>query len=168
MSESRGPRRKPRREPRPWPIHAFAAVFLAVSAAGLVTGLTNLELSQAKFAELQPGWGWDRDRTIITLSARASIFLIPILLIWGLGRSRARWVVGFFTSVGLISAVVSLVSAAMIGTGWLFVASNAQTLANAVALAAASALLFTPAASEWLLRSHDDGGPDYGNTRVDA
>ena len=139
------------RGPRPWPIHAFAVIFLAASLIGLVLGLSDLEFAQSRFAELRPDWAWDRDRTIIALSARASIFLIPILLVWVRGRSPARWVIGFLTSLGLVNALWALTEAGMAGELAVHLAGHAQTLLTAMALFCAAALLFTPPAKQWLL-----------------
>lgn len=144
------------RGPRPWPIHAFAAIFLIVGVLGLILGLNDLEFAQARFAEVQPDWTWDRDRTIIALSARASIFLIPILLVWVRGRSPARWVIGFFTGLGLLNALWALAQAGMAGELAAHLAIHAQALATSVALAGAAALLFTTPASKWLLQGGDD------------
>ena len=132
------------RGPRPWPIHAFAVIFLISSLMGLILGLSDLELAQSRFAELQPDWEWDRDLTIIAVSARASIFLIPILLVWVRGRSPARWVIGFFTSLGLLNALWALTEAGMAGEFAAHLAGHAQTLLTAMALFCAAALLFTP------------------------
>ncbi|MEO1730175.1 MAG: hypothetical protein AAFR64_05510 [Pseudomonadota bacterium] len=144
------------RGPRPWPIHAFAAIFLVASLASLVLGLSDLDFAQSRFAELQPDWAWDRDRTIIALSARASIFLIPILLVWVRGRSPARWVIGFLTSLGLMNALWALAEAGMAGEITPHLAMNTQTLVTAIALFCAAALLFTPAAKQWLLWKSDE------------
>ncbi|MEL6486831.1 MAG: hypothetical protein AAFQ13_06775 [Pseudomonadota bacterium] len=152
------------RGPRPWPIHAFAAIFLATGLLGLILGLNDLELAQSRFAELRPDWSWDRDRTIIAPSARATIFLIPILLVWVRGRSPARWVIGFFTGLGLINALWALTKAGMAGELLAYLATHTQALATSIALAGAAALLFTVSAKRWLLH----GKEDHGDARTHA
>ncbi|MEL6237595.1 MAG: hypothetical protein AAFQ90_03270 [Pseudomonadota bacterium] len=149
---------------RPWPIHAFAAIFLAAGLLGLIPGLNDLELAQSRFAELRPDWTWDRDRTIIALSARATIFLIPILLVWVRGRSPARWVIGFFSGLGLINALWALTKAGMAGELAAHLATHTQALATSVALAGAAALLFTAPAKRWLLH----GNEDHSDARAQA
>ncbi len=124
------------RGPRPWPIRWFTLAFIAQAALAFVHQMGRLCDMQAMFVAAVPGWHFDRDLTIVALSARLSIAFIPVALVWFLANPWARWLVlflmlgrlatvpGTLTALGPDEAVaplwvVSLVLA-VIATGLLF------------------------------------------------
>jgi hypothetical protein len=129
------------RGPRPLAIRVFAAAFLAAAVLRLVRGLSDLALSQAVFAAHAPYISWDRDWTIVTLSAEFTIALIPLVWIYLFAAPFARWLVLGFGALRL----AFLDPAALIG---------------AVLVAAAMASLLTPGAARWFARkSAQEDGP---------
>lgn len=126
------------RGPRPLAIRVFAAAFLAAALLRLVRGLDNLALSQAVFAAHIPWVAWNRDWTIVTLSAEFTIALIPLVWIYLFAAPFARWLVLGFGALRL----AFLDPAALIG---------------AVLVAVAMASLLTPGAGRWFARKEEDG-----------
>ncbi len=126
------------RGPRPLAIRVFAAAFLAAAVLRLVRGLDNLALSEAVFAAHVPWVTWDRDWTIVTLSAEFTIALIPLVWIYLFAAPFARWLVLGFGALRL----AFLDPAALVG---------------AVLVAVAMASLLTPQAARWFARKEEDG-----------
>lgn len=127
--------------PRPLAIRVFAAAFLAAALLRLVRGLGDLALSQSVFAAHIPWVSWNRDWTIVTLSAEFTIALIPLVWIYLFAAPFARWLVLGFGALRL----AFLDPAALIG---------------AVLVAVAMASLLTPAAARWFARkSAQEDGP---------
>ena len=128
------------RGPRPLAIRIFAAAFLAAAVLRLVRGLDNLALSEAVFAAHMPWVSWNRDWTIVTLSAEFTIALIPLVWIYLFAAPFARWLVLGFGALRL----AFLDPAALIG---------------AVLVAVAMASLLTPGAARWFARkpAQEDG-----------
>jgi hypothetical protein len=127
--------------PRPWPIRLFAVLFLIAGTCTLASHLRNLGAFAAMLADYSPALA-NRDGAIVAASARFTITLIPVALIWLLASSVARWLVLCMAAAKLIS----LPGTVMHGS-W-------QPL-DGVALVAALAgvaLLFTPSAAQWLHR----------------
>lgn len=129
------------RGPRPLAIRVFAAAFLAAALLRLVRGLDNLAVSQAMFAAHAPWASWNRDWTIVTLSAEFTIALIPLVWIYLFAAPFARWLVLGFGALRL----AFLDPAALIG---------------AVLVAVAMASLLTPGAARWFARkAQEEDGP---------
>jgi hypothetical protein len=90
------------RGPRPWPVWLFAAAFGAAAVLRLVTGLGDLVRAQMGWIIRFPALPWDRDWTIVALSAEFTIALIPIVWIFGFANRYARWLVLGFGAIKLI------------------------------------------------------------------
>jgi hypothetical protein len=89
------------RGPRPLAIRVFAAAFLAAALLRLVRGLNDLALSETVYAVNVPWFAWDRDWTIIALSAEFTIALIPLAWIYLFAAPFARWLVLGFGALRL-------------------------------------------------------------------
>lgn len=128
------------RGPRPLAIRIFAAAFLAAAVLRLVRGLDNLALAETVFAAHAPWFAWNRDWTIVTLSAEFTIALIPLVWIYLFAAPFARWLVLGFGALRLAFL-------------------DPAALAGAVLVAAAMASLLTPAANRWFARkpAEEDG-----------
>jgi len=128
------------RGPRPLAIRVFAAAFLAAAVLRLVRGLNDLALSETVYAVNIPWFAWDRDWTIITLSAEFSIALIPVAWIYLFAAPFARWLVLGFGALRL----AMLDPAALVGP---------------LLVAVAMASLLTAQAHRWFarLREEEDG-----------
>lgn len=128
---------------RPPAIHAFAVLFAAQALIAFAAAITDLPRTQALYAATFPALAVDRDFAIIATSARASIALIPVALVWWRGARFARWLVPAMVTLRLVLARPD-----MPAVEWL-------TLVLALA---AAALLFTPGARRWFAgrRSADD------------
>lgn len=84
--------------PRPLAIRVFAAAFLAAATIRLGQGLADVELAALGLAIRLPWFSWDRDWTIVAVSAEFTIALIPIAWIYLFAAPFARWLVlGFGT-----------------------------------------------------------------------
>jgi hypothetical protein len=128
------------RGPRPLAIRVFAAAFLAAAVLRLVRGLDNLALTQAVFAAHMPWVSWNRDWTIVTLSAEFTIALIPLVWIYLFAAPFARWLVLGFGALRLAFL-------------------DPAALTGAVLVAVAMASLLTPAANRWFTRKEEEDGP---------
>lgn len=136
-----------RRGVRPWPIRLACLAFLVKASFGLLYGLSDLSNAQGAYEIGYPEFEWNRDRTIVALSAEFTIALIPILWIWFLARPFARWMV---TALGLWQAW-GLASIAIGQIGHL----HFITLDVAIPLGlivGSIALLFTPSANRYFAR----------------
>lgn len=118
------------RGPRPLAIRVFAAAFLAAAVLRLVRGLGDLDHAQSVFAAHAAWFDWNRDWTIVTLSAELTIALIPLAWIYLFAAPFARWLVLGFGALRL----AFLDPAALVG---------------AVLVAVAMASLLTPQAARW-------------------
>lgn len=123
---------------RPASIKIFAAAFLAAAVLRLVRGLGDLDHAQAVFAAHAAWFDWNRDWTIVTLSAEFTIALIPLAWIYLFAAPFARWLVLGFGALRL----AFLDPAALVG---------------AVLIAVAMASLLTPGATRWFARREEDG-----------
>lgn len=127
---------------RPWPIHAYALIVLAIGLDSYIGALRDLLGWEVTFAERLPQIPWNRDLTIVTLSARFTITCIPVAMIWIWRVQFARTLVTLFTVLLLIGFVRALASGA--------VPMTTLDIVKTLALALACALLFTRSASAWL------------------
>ena len=129
------------RGPRPLAIRVFAAAFLAAAVLRLVRGLNDLALAETVYAVNIPWFAWDRDWTIITLSAEFSIALIPVAWIYLFAAPFARWLVLGFGALRL----AMLDPAALVGP---------------LLVAVAMASLLTAQAHRWFARlPEEEDGP---------
>lgn len=129
------------RGPRPLAIRVFAAAFLAAAVLRLVRGLSDLALSETIFAVNVPWFAWDRDWTIVALSAEFTIALIPLAWIYLFAAPFARWLVLGFGALRL----AMLDPAALVGP---------------LLIAIAMASLLTPQAARWFAREpEEEDGP---------
>ena len=83
----------PVRGPRPWSIQMFALAFTVQAIATFGQDITHLAQTKASLAATFPDIAFDRDLTIITTSARLSIALIPVAMVWFLASRLARWLI---------------------------------------------------------------------------
>lgn len=131
---------KRRRGARPLAIRVFAAAFLAAAVLRLVRGLADLATAELAYAAHVPWLAWNRDATIVALSAEFTIALIPLAWIYLFAAPFARWLVLDF----------GLVRLAML---------DGSALTGAALTVVAMASLLTPAASRWFAGA-DDGDED--------
>ena len=124
------------RGPRPLVIRVFAAAFLAAALLRLVRGLTDIEMSTVAFALRAPWFAWDRDWTIIALSAEFTIALIPLAWIYLFAAPFARWLVLGFGLLRLWNL-------------------DLAALTGPVLVVVAMASLLTPQAARWFARDTD-------------
>jgi hypothetical protein len=88
---------------RPASIRWFVALFLLAALSAFVDGMRDLERTAVHLTERVPEVGYSHDATIIILSARLSIALIPTALIWFFASSVARWLATAFALGKLIN-----------------------------------------------------------------
>ena len=133
------------RGPRPLSIYAFAAMFLVAALHAYVTGLQNLDLKQMAFAATVPAEAWNRDWTIVTLSAIFSIAFIPVAWIVLFASRVAFWLVTVFTLWGL-SGAPQTISAFYSLTGTV----SWRVMIEPMLLFAALVCLWLPASRLWI------------------
>lgn len=136
---------------RPLSINIFAAAFLASALTALLDGLWDIPAMQALLREGVPGVEWNRDAVIVTLSARFSIALIPIAMVWLSAVRFARWMVSVMALGKLINLPDGL-RAIVAGGAW-----DAAWLVSLALGLLAVAMLFTPASHRWFA---DEGRVD--------
>lgn len=130
------------RGPRPLAIRVFAAAFLAAALLRMVRGFEDLALTEAVYALHAPDIAWNRDWTIVTLSAEFTIALIPLVWIYLFAAPFARWLVLGFGALRLAFLDPSALMAALL-------------------VAVAMASLLTPQAARWFARKvlPEEDGP---------
>jgi hypothetical protein len=134
---------------RPLTINVFAAAFLAAAVIALVDGLADIPAMQALLAEAVPGFIWSRDAVIVTLSARFSIALIPIALVWLTAANFARWMV----TVLALGKLLNLPKGAQIlAQGGAF---DTSWLVSLVLGLLAVAMLFAPGSNRWFAKPQE-------------
>lgn len=132
---------KVRRGPRPLAIRIFVAAFLAAALLRLARGLSDLPHAAMVYVSYAPWWPWDRDGTIVALSAEFTIALIPLVWIHLFAARFARVLVLGFGAVRL----AMFDPAALTGAGLTVVAM---------------ASLLTPGAARWFSgRAGERDGP---------
>ncbi len=130
--------------PRPWPIQFFAAILVLHGLWGLMSGLVSLDEAAAGLALFAPWIDWDRDRTIIALSASFTIVLIPVVAIWFFASRIARF---------LLSALALLALPTALGAVWVLLTGRSDDwsiVVDALVTPFAVGLLYTPEARHWL------------------
>ncbi|MBA4045013.1 MAG: hypothetical protein C0471_11425 [Erythrobacter sp.] len=128
---------------RPLSINIFAAAFLASALIAFLDGLWDIPAMQALLRDGVPDIAWSRDAVIVTLSARLSIALIPIAMVWLSAVRFARWMVTVMALGKLINLPEGLrliADGGTVDTAWL--------VSLALGLLAV-AMLFTPASNRW-------------------
>ena len=130
------------RGPRPLAIRVFAAAFLAAALLRLVRGLDERALSEFIFAAHLPWFAWNRDWTIVVLSAEFTIALIPLMWIYLFAARFARWLVLGFGTLRLVFL-------------------DPAALTGPLLIAVAMASLLTPQADRWFAREPEgeEDGP---------
>jgi len=124
---------------RPLAIRVFAAAFLAAALLRLVRGLSDLALAETVLAVHAPWLAWDRDWTIVALSAEFTIALIPLVWIFLLAAPFARRLVLGFGALRLWNLDVA-------------------ALIEPLLVATAMAGLLTPGAGRWFARAPQETG----------
>lgn len=138
---------------RPASITLFAAAFLIAALVAFADAMGDLPAFQNHMGQYVPQIVWTRDAAIVTLSARLSIALIPVAMVWLSAVRFARWMVtvlGLGKLVNLPDAIRLIAGGGAIDAAWL--ASLALGLL-------AVALLFTPASNRWFAAK---GGAEKG------
>jgi hypothetical protein len=128
---------------RPLTINVFAAAFLAAALIAFLDGLRDIPDMQALLSANVPDIDWSRDAVIVTLSARLSIALIPIAMVWLSAVRFARWMVtvlGLGKLLNLPEGIRLIADGAPLDTAW---------LTSMVLGVFAIAMLFTPASNRW-------------------
>lgn len=128
---------------RPFTINIFAAAFLAAALIAFLDGLRDIPAMQALLSVNVPGIDWSRDAVIVTLSARLSIALIPIAMVWLSALRFARWMVtvlGLGKLLSLPEGIRLIADGAPLDTAW---------LTSLVLGLFAIVMLFTPASNRW-------------------
>jgi hypothetical protein len=134
---------------RPLSINIFAAAFLASAIIAYLDGLWDIPTHQELLRANVPDIVWSRDAVIVTLSARLSIALIPIALVWFNAANFARWMVTVIALGKLIwvpEGAALLVQGGRLDTAW---------LASLTLGLLAVAMLFTPASNRWFAKAQE-------------
>lgn len=117
--------------------------------------MRDLFTAQGVFIERFPWWSWNRDWTIVALSAEFTIALIPVTLIYVFARGIARWLVTVFGSIKIYMLLASVVDY------WqrLEVLLTPLLVESAIYLFVIG-LLFTPGARRWFVQTGPGGMTD--------
>ncbi|MDY7096523.1 MAG: hypothetical protein SXU28_00135 [Pseudomonadota bacterium] len=137
--------------PRPWSIWVFAALFLIAALNRLVLGLASLPVQQEIYQLMIPWEGWNRDWTIVALSAVFSIAFIPVAWIFLFAASPARILVTCMGAIKLINLPGMVQAASAVGwaVSWHYWLEPALT-------AAALICLFVPQSNQWFKGRRDE------------
>lgn len=135
---------------RPASINIFAAAFLAAAVIAFADGLANIAVHQAEMRANVPDIAWSHDAVIVMLSARLSIALIPVAMVWMSAIRFARWMVTFL-ALGKLIHVPQFARLAV--DGGLY---DPAWLANLALGLLAVAVLFTPASNRWFAKTEVD------------
>ncbi len=135
---------------RPASIRLFAALFFLQAVLVYAAGMLDLNRQAALLRAWFPDVSFDRDMVIVTLSARLSITLIPIALIWFFRAGFARWLATLM-ALGGLAGLPSAITA--MNTGWgLWPFAMASIMLKPVAVG----FLFTRSARYWFARKDGD------------
>ncbi len=135
---------------RPFSINIFAAAFLAAAVIAFLDGLRDIPAFQELMRVNLPEIDWTRDAVIVTLSARLSIALIPIAMVWLSAVRFARWMVAVLALGKLLmlpEGIRAIAAGGAVDTAWL--------TALLLGLLAA-AMLFTPDSNRWFARQSEN------------
>ncbi|MBU7580604.1 MAG: hypothetical protein KAF27_09040 [Porphyrobacter sp.] len=139
---------------RPTSITIFAAAFLAAALVAFLDGMRDLPAFQNSLSQTIPDIVWTRDAAIVTLSARLSIALIPIAMVWLSAVRFARWMVTVMVAARLLNLPEGHRFITGGGAGEPLV-GPAWWAAMLLSLIAA-AMLFTPASHRWFAQKGAD------------
>ena len=131
--------------PRPWAVSAFALLFLSSALHTYIVGLSAIELKQNAYALLIAWEGWNRDWTIVALSAIFSIAFIPVLWIWIFASRIAFWLVTVFAALKLADVLNMIAAYQSVGgaVSWRYFLEPALT-------GAALICVWLPSSRAWL------------------
>ena len=135
---------------RPFSINIFAAAFLAAAVIAFLDGLRDIPAFQELMRVNLPQIDWTRDAVIVTLSARLSIALIPIAMVWLSAVRFARWMVTVLALGKLLmlpEGLRAIAAGGAVDTAWL-----TALLLGLLAIA----MLFTPASNRWFARQPEN------------
>lgn len=138
---------------RPLTINIFAAAFLAAAVIALVDGLGDIAAIRALLTESLSDILWSRDAVIVALSARFSIALIPVAMVWLSAVRFARWMVTVMALGKLLNLPEGL--AAIAGGGAIDTAWLTALLLGLLAVV----MLFTPASNRWFAQKAEAPDP---------
>ena len=134
----------------PFSIRLFAVAFLLAALVAFLGDITHLDATIAMLEANTTGLGWTRDMAIVAISARLSIAVIPIALVWFLASGFARWMVVLMSLGKLINVPAAIEAWQTGGTpGAYFMMSNLLAYF-------AVACLFAPGARLWFNTSGGD------------
>lgn len=129
---------------RPWSIWVFAAAFLAAALQDYLFWLTQIEVAQQIYELRWPWNGWNRDWTIVALSATLSIAFIPVAWICLFASQIARWLVTAFGALELLGVLQKL---------WLWISADmgfgVGYFINPGLILIAILCLFLPPSNRW-------------------
>ena len=135
---------------RPFSINIFAAAFLAAAVIAFLDGLRDIPAFQELMRANLPQIDWTRDAVIVTLSARLSIALIPIAMVWLSAVRFARWMVTVLALGKLLmlpEGLRAIAAGGAVDTAWL-----TALLLGLMAVA----MLFTSASNRWFARKEEN------------
>lgn len=135
---------------RPFSINIFAAAFLAAAVIAFLDGLRDIPAFQELMRVNLPQIDWTRDAVIVTLSARLSIALIPIAMVWLSAVRSARWMLTVLALGKLLMLPDGLRAIAAGG------AADTAWLVSLLLGLLAAAMLFTPASNRWFARQSEN------------
>ena len=137
--------------PRPWPIRLFTAAFVMQALLSFWWEMTHRAGVAAMLLE-RGGLPLDDDGTIVAISVRLTIALIPVALVWFFASPFARWMVVAMALVRLVLNLPETIENVLSGEPIrpIFIAAQALALLGA-------ALLFTPSARRWFAKGEPDG-----------
>ena len=138
--------------PRPWPIRLFAAAFAVQALLSFWWEMTHRAGVATMLLE-RGGVPLNDDGTIVVISVRLTIALIPMALVWFFASPFARWMVVVVALGRLAINLPETIETALSG-GPLrptFIAAQVLALCGA-------ALLFHPSAKWWFARAKSDVG----------
>lgn len=142
---------------RPMSINIFAAAFLSAALIGFLDGMQDIPGYQAMMRASVPQIEWTRDAAIVTLSARLSIALIPIAMVWLSAVRFARWMVPALWGIKLLNLPEGhrFITGGGAGEPLVGAAWWASMLFGLIAVV----MLFTPASNRWFAREPEEDGP---------
>lgn len=135
---------------RPWSIRLFAALFLLSALIAFVDGLRGWQDLAVLMQVHVPGITWTWDALVVLLSARLSIALIPVVLVWFLASRFAQALVTIM-ALGKLFNVPGAIALVRAGS-----ALDPAWTASLVLSLIAVLLLFTPASRDWFRTKGED------------
>ena len=135
---------------RPLSIRLFVACFLLSALIAYVDGLRDWQNLAVLMQVHVPEITWTWDALVVVLSARLSIALIPVLMVWFLASRFAQWLVTIMALGKLFNlpdAIALLRAGSPLDVAW--------TASLALSLVAVL-LLFTPASRDWFRTKGED------------